>query len=447
MKSENRKVLSLFLAVSLALSCAATVVNGNRSTAQVKDVYIEDTTANEGKWSSIYFGRYWQDDTNGDGIADEQDEKEAIQWRVLSRDGNYALLLADRNLDAGQFHSGSECTWATSDIRKWLNSTFLQTAFTTAEQSAIYDYTVETVGDDFVQGLTTETTVDKVFLLSYQEVCFGRGYNYGFSGYNYNDSTNTRIAGNTAYTATKPGMYASTECADTWWLRSTGTEETYAYYVLANGWISVWYSKVNEIAGIRPAIYVDLSDTSLWTAGAAITAADFPLEEAAINPTPTLAVPPSASPVVTGTKSESSEQTAGGTSASPAVSPAVAKTSQTSSKSSSVGTSASSYTEQTIKTGVSRVARVSGVKVKNKGSASVRITWKKVSGAGGYNVQIAGNRTFTKGKKSRRIRSGRITLKVKKGKTYYARVRAYKKSGGKTTYGAWSVVKKIRVKK
>ena len=34
-------------------------------------------------WDCIYFGKYWQNDTNGDGISDENDEKEPIKWRVV----------------------------------------------------------------------------------------------------------------------------------------------------------------------------------------------------------------------------------------------------------------------------------------------------------------------------------------------------------------------------
>ena len=47
-------------------------------------------------WDCIYFGNYWQNDTNGDGKADQNDEKEPIKWRVLSVDGDDAFLLADQ---------------------------------------------------------------------------------------------------------------------------------------------------------------------------------------------------------------------------------------------------------------------------------------------------------------------------------------------------------------
>lgn len=37
-------------------------------------------------WECVWFGNYWQEDTNGDGKADEKDDKEPIKWRVLNVD-------------------------------------------------------------------------------------------------------------------------------------------------------------------------------------------------------------------------------------------------------------------------------------------------------------------------------------------------------------------------
>lgn len=42
-------------------------------------------------WDCIYFGNYWQNDTNGDGVADQNDNKEPIKWRVLQISGNDAF--------------------------------------------------------------------------------------------------------------------------------------------------------------------------------------------------------------------------------------------------------------------------------------------------------------------------------------------------------------------
>lgn len=50
-------------------------------------------------WDCVYFGNYWQNDTNSDGVADQNDDKEPIKWRVLSINGNDAFLLSDKALD------------------------------------------------------------------------------------------------------------------------------------------------------------------------------------------------------------------------------------------------------------------------------------------------------------------------------------------------------------
>ena len=49
-------------------------------------------------WDCIWFGNYWQEDTNGDGIADKSDDKTPIKWRVLSvenDDGQEAYQQSD----------------------------------------------------------------------------------------------------------------------------------------------------------------------------------------------------------------------------------------------------------------------------------------------------------------------------------------------------------------
>ncbi|MCR5691848.1 MAG: hypothetical protein K6G62_06470 [Eubacterium sp.] len=87
--------------------------------------------------------------------------------------------------------------------------------------------------------------------------------------------------------------------------------------------------------------------------------------------------------------------------------------------------------------------------VKNRAKKTLTAKWKKTSGAKGYQVQYALDRKFTKGKKSKIVTKTSLKIKkLKKKKTYYVRVRAYKlKTNGKKKYGAWSAVKKVKIKK
>ena len=61
----------------------------------------------------IWFGNYWQEDTNGWGKADKNDAKQPIRWRVLSVDGDDAFLLSDKNLGCYSYDGTNISTWET----------------------------------------------------------------------------------------------------------------------------------------------------------------------------------------------------------------------------------------------------------------------------------------------------------------------------------------------
>ena len=84
---------------------------------------------------------------------------------------------------------------------------------------------------------------------------------------------------------------------------------------------------------------------------------------------------------------------------------------------------------------------------KNKKGKKIVATWSAVEGAKGYQVQYAANRNFKK-KNSVSTKKTTYTIKkLKKNKVYYVRVRAYDTNGTEKTYGAWSKIKKVKVKK
>ena len=87
--------------------------------------------------------------------------------------------------------------------------------------------------------------------------------------------------------------------------------------------------------------------------------------------------------------------------------------------------------------------------VKNVKGKKAKITLKKkVKGATMYDFEYATKKNFSNptaetGKKLNLTTS----VKLKKGKTYYVRARAIKTSGNAVVYGAWSAVKKVKIKK
>lgn len=83
-----------------------------------------------------------------------------------------------------------------------------------------------------------------------------------------------------------------------------------------------------------------------------------------------------------------------------------------------------------------------------KGTMTVR--WTKMTKISGYQILIAKNKSFKKGKKSVTVNKASISKKTVKnlssGKACYVKVRAFKKAGGQKLYGAYSNVRKVRIK-
>lgn len=79
---------------------------------------------------------------------------------------------------------------------------------------------------------------------------------------------------------------------------------------------------------------------------------------------------------------------------------------------------------------------------------SAKLTWNKQS-ASGYVIYRATNKNG-KYKKIATVKSGKTTSykngKLKSGKTYYYKIRAYKTVNGEKVYGAYSNIKKVKIK-
>ena len=112
---------------------------------------------------TVTFGNYPQTDPN---------QKEPIEWKILTvKDGN-ALLLSDKSLDCQPFIDSSDDygTWYHSTLRKWLNEDFMKTAFSKQEQQKMITSTISTPPNPTYGTLGGQDTKDKLFLLSIDEV-------------------------------------------------------------------------------------------------------------------------------------------------------------------------------------------------------------------------------------------------------------------------------------
>ena len=444
------------------------------NTAESSDILSNPRMTSDGvtTWDCVYFGNYWQNDTNGDGKADKSDAKQPIKWRVLSVDGDDAFLLADKSLDCQRYNKEyMNVTWETCTLRQWLNSDFYENAFDSSEQNAVLMTTV--VNEDNPKYGTEggNNTSDKVFLLSIGEAS---NTAYGFhSTYNY--STKTRTAKNTEYTKEcgaytgKSYDYAGNGC---WWLRSSGDNSYSASYVLYSGSFHVSYAHGSSDLVVRPALHLNLSSSKWSKAGTVNSLGDVsgevtppPTSTPTLTATPTsTATPPPTStptptilstitPTVTPTVTPDIKEDE-----TPSVKPSALPTGEgtpsgtgiqpvTSSPAADDGNEGTVSLENGSKGAVTPPAKVKLKKAVNKKGRKLSLSWNKVKEAKGYRLQYAGNKKFKK-KKSRLTKKTKYTIKkLKKKKTYYIRVRAYKVNSSKKVYGRWSKVKKIKVKR
>lgn len=201
----------------------------------------------------VTFGTYPQTKAGKDATP--------IEWLVLARDGDKALLISRYGLDAQPYNKDhTSVTWETCTLRTWLNGTFYNKAFSSAEQAAILTTNVDNSKNQCYSGWSTSSgnnTQDKVFLLSYAEA-------NKYFGVTYDNSSNTksRVAP-TAY-AIAQGAWTSSSNKTTdstyagwWWLRSPGTYQDYAAIVYFVG--SLDFNYVDSDSGsVRPALWVNL---------------------------------------------------------------------------------------------------------------------------------------------------------------------------------------------
>ncbi len=132
------------------------------------DVVVKNEKATH---QTLKFGTYEQDNNIANG-------KEAIEWIVLTKQDNKALVVSKYALDCKPYakvEDGEDCTpedsmWQNSYAREWLNSTFYDTAFSDADKEKILTTAVSADKNPEYSTDPGSATSDKVFLLSINEV-------------------------------------------------------------------------------------------------------------------------------------------------------------------------------------------------------------------------------------------------------------------------------------
>lgn len=183
---------------------------------------------------TVTMGTYEQDGNTGNGA-------EAISWMVLDVRDDKVLLISQYCLDAAQYHSSQRAvTWETCDLRQWLNSTFLEEAFTYSQQCKILDTEISTPVSAYGNRTGGNDTTDKLFCLSIDEA------NTYFSSSADRKAELTKYAsGRTVY--------------NWWWLRSPGGESDAAKAIVnGNGTVTTGGNWVDNNDAVRPAMWVSI---------------------------------------------------------------------------------------------------------------------------------------------------------------------------------------------
>lgn len=183
------------------------------------------------------------------------DDRTPIQWIVLEKDAESALLISRYALDVRPYHDRRESTaWEQCKLREWLSHTFYDRAFTSEERNSILTSDVRADRNpDQYKIDPGRNTGDPVFLLSVPEA----------NKYFANDRA--RICAGTDYVVQHDAVTSSIYRVDgrascCWWLRSPGNSSLYAAGIDDGGSIDASGSFVDSgFIAVRPCVRVQLA--------------------------------------------------------------------------------------------------------------------------------------------------------------------------------------------
>lgn len=482
-KEKTRKRLSFLLTLALLVSARQGIIPECVAEAATVLHNPETDSAGVTTWDCVWFGHYWQGDTNGDGRASRDDEKQPIKWRVLSVDGDDVFLLSDKNLDCLEYNStDASVTWETCTMRSWLNGyaaeanndgedysryNFLNNAFSEAEQSAIKSTNVVNNNNPEYGTEGGNNTMDKVYLLSIDEVM---NPSYGFSS-DYSKQDESRKAKDTKYAKLQgewgpPFAWTDSEGNGDWWLRSPGQQSNYASSVIPYGDANWKGYIVFILRAVRPALHLDLKQVSdaesaaIWSYAGSVTSEG---REIVPSPTPTVSAAPTDRPDVRPTVTPGATAAPGNTMTAKPLNTVVPTAGIASTKQPdihpttvpgatvrlplvSLSRQTASVLQPPVSPTATSVGKIVCMKLARK-KQSVTLSWKKQTGAKGYQICYSTSGKW-KGKKQKLVMKNNAVVKnLKKGKTYYFRVRAYAVRDGRKVYGKWSKVKRVKIAK
>ncbi|MCR4992339.1 MAG: DUF6273 domain-containing protein, partial [Lachnospiraceae bacterium] len=240
----------------------------------------------------VVMGYYEQDNNTDNG-------KEPIEWEILGEDENGKLLISRYVLDGFAYDElpddGSEyvCTWGDCTLRAMLNGEFYETVFSAEEKQLIKETKLLNPGNTDFGSLGGEDTLDRIFILSMEELCkyytfeyessyssdkYGQSlitmatpyaesrdiYNFQIDELDYEGEGDVMPLKDAGYSRDVIGMQGAY-----WRLRTPGADNEFtgmvSYYGEANSYGYYVYEK--GYYGIRPAMYISSDATAVEYTG------------------------------------------------------------------------------------------------------------------------------------------------------------------------------------
>lgn len=192
---------------------------------------------------TVFFGAYEQDNNTSNG-------KEDVAWLVLAKENNKIFVISEKGLDCQPYNieQYANVTWETCTLRKWLNTDFINSAFSSDEKTKIPTVTVSADKNHGYSANPGNATQDQVFLLSITEAN------------KYFNSTGARQCEPTDYAVANGAWESDSGNFCWWWLRSPGDVPGSAARVSGGGIVSSAGYDVNYNNGaVRPAMWISIS--------------------------------------------------------------------------------------------------------------------------------------------------------------------------------------------
>lgn len=175
---------------------------------------------------TVYFGSYPNHDVSGEVF-------EPLEWIILDKNGNEALLLSKNIIDSKVFDENGSNNWNESSLNRWLNELFIDLAFTDEEKKRIIKKGVS----------------EKIFLLD-------KNVYDNFE----NKAGKFQLLAPTTNYAVRDSDDVMKRFFMHNWLRSKQVDGLKGY--VDTEWLGTGFSNdPKEVGGVRPAIYIKINES------------------------------------------------------------------------------------------------------------------------------------------------------------------------------------------